>query len=155
MTKTELPKNFYNNLYLKKGVNAQRKYPNEELSRFMGRNLFHLPMKERKNIKILETGCGSGGNIGMISREGFDTYGLDNSINAINVCKKSLKSQNLRANLKVLDMSHLDYKKNSIDFVVDIFSSCCLKQLDGLKYLREVHKILKKGGTFFSYFPPG
>ena len=153
MIKTTLSKKFYNKLYLKKGVNAQRKYPNEELSRFMGRNLFWIPQEKRKKIKVLETGCGSGGNIGMIAKEGFEAHGIDNSQNAIDVCKKNLKSQNLNAKLRVLDMQNLNYKKNSIDIVVDIFSSCCLDQSGGLNYLKEVKKILKKDGIFFSYFP--
>ena len=54
----------------------------------MGRNFFYKKLKDRKNIKLLETGCGSGGNLKMLIKEKFDVYGLDNSEKAINVCKK-------------------------------------------------------------------
>jgi len=37
--------------------------------------------------------------------------------------------------------------------VVDVFSSCTLDRTDGLKYIQEVNRVLKKGGKFFSYFP--
>jgi len=153
MKKIVTPKSFYNSLYSKKGIEAQRKYPNEELVRFLGRNFFHKKMNDRKKIKLLETGCGSGGNLRMLTKENFDVYGLDNSYEAIKVCKKVLSSQNLKAKLKVLDMENLQYPKNSMDAVIDIFSSCCLDQFSGIKYLQEVQKILKKGGVFFSYFP--
>ena len=118
----------------------------------MGRNFFYKKLKDRKNIKLLETGCGSGGNLKMLIKEKFDVYGLDNSEKAINVCKKVLKSQNLKAKLKVLDMENLQYPNNSMDAVIDIFSSCCLDQFSGTRYLQQVQKILKKGGIFFSYF---
>ncbi len=50
-------KNFYNESYEGQGFDAQRRYPNEELCRFMGRNFFSIPHEKRKEIKILETGC--------------------------------------------------------------------------------------------------
>ena len=53
MKKIVTPKSFYNSLYSKKGIEAQRKYPNEELVRFMGRNFFFKKFEVRKNICIL------------------------------------------------------------------------------------------------------
>lgn len=153
MKKIVTPKSFYNSLYSKKGIEAQRKYPNEELVRFMGRNFFYTKNNDRKKIRLLETGCGSGGNLKMLAKEKFDVYGLDNSNQAINVCKKILKSKNLKAKLKIQDMENLQYPKSSMDAVIDIFSSCCLDQSSGLKYIKKVQKILKRGGIFFSYFP--
>ena len=50
-------------------------------------------------------------------------------------------------------MENLQYPNNSMDAVIDIFSSCCLDQFSGTRYLQKVQKILKKGGIFFSYFP--
>ena len=78
---------FYDQSYKQLGFAAQRKYPNEELSRFMGRNFFSLKHEERSSKKILETGCGSGGNIWMLAKEGFDTYGIDLSTEAISLAE--------------------------------------------------------------------
>ena len=50
-------KSFYEDSYASMGFAAQRRYPNEELCRFMGRNLFSIPQQERSDIKILEVGC--------------------------------------------------------------------------------------------------
>lgn len=144
---------FYNSLYKKLGVDAQRKYPNEELMRFMGRNFFNIKKEKRKKIKILETGCGSGGNLGMLIKEGFNTYGIDNSETGIKICEKNLKSQKLKAKLIVDNMESMSFLNKKFNAVIDIFSSCCLDQKSGLKYLSETSRVLKKNGLFFTYFP--
>jgi len=69
--------------YSAQGFAAQRLYPNEELLRFMRRNFFGVPRAEHGKIKILKAACGSGANLWMIAREGFDTYGFDLSPPAI------------------------------------------------------------------------
>ena len=56
---SEKVSDFYNASYERLGFNAQRKYPNEELCRFMGRNFFSVLDEKRKGIKILEAGCGN------------------------------------------------------------------------------------------------
>ena len=84
-------KKYYDINYKKFGSSFQRKYPNEELCRFIGRNFNKLKKNKRKNLKFLEVGCGSAGNLWMIAEEGFKTYGLDISKNSINISKKILR----------------------------------------------------------------
>ena len=95
---------------------AQRKYPNEELCRFMGRNFFskNLNELERQEIKILETGCGSGANIWMLAREGFATYGIDLSPEAIKLAELMLDSYGVGAKLSVQDMTCLLYTSRCV-----------------------------------------
>ena len=50
-------------------------------------------------------------------------------------------------------MTNLPYKSNYFDCIVDIFSSSTLDASEGKKFLNEVSRILKKNGSFFSYFP--
>lgn len=144
---------FYNRAYKNNGLNAQRQYPNEELCRFMGRNFFQIPYNERSNIKILETGFGVGANLWMIAKEGFDTYGIDNSEEALGLCKQMLEKYNVDANLSVQNMRDMNFPHNTFEVLVDIFSSVCLNRADGDAYLNQVLNILKPGGLFFSYFP--
>ena len=59
---TDDAKNWYEKDYKEKGMDSQRRYPNEEFVRFIGRNYFTLSKHKRKKIKILETGCGTCGN---------------------------------------------------------------------------------------------
>ncbi len=150
---TKVAEKFYQKGYRRKGIDYQRRYPNEELCRFMGRNFFSTRINKRKKIKILETGCGSGGNLRMISEEGFSTYGIDISQEAISITKKLFKKKKLKADLKVGDFSSMPYKNKLFNCVVDVFSSCCLDKSGGVKFIKEVSRILKKNGKFFSYFP--
>tara|TARA_Y100000389_G_scaffold204052_1_gene254705 strand:- start:327 stop:1034 length:708 start_codon:yes stop_codon:yes gene_type:complete len=144
---------FYEKGYKLKGLNNQRKYPNEELCRFFGRNFFSIDFKKRKNIKILETGSGSCGNLKMISEEGFSSFGIDFSEEAINLSKKLFKKENLKGSFKVGDFTYMNYEDSFFDSVVDVFSSCTLDMKSGNQYISEVSRILKVNGKFFSYFP--
>ena len=146
-------KDFYNQSYNNLGFNAQRKYPNEELCRFMGRNFFHKSQEARKKIKILETGCGSGANLWMIAKEEFDTYGIDLSSEAIALAKKMLDSYGVSAEISTQNMCALNFQANYFDAIVDVFSSNCLSRNEHLLYLQEVKRTIKPGGLFFSYFP--
>ncbi len=144
---------FYEKSYEGLGFNAQRKYPNEELCRFMGRNFFHVKQSDRQNIRILETGCGSGGNLWMIAKEGFDAYGIDLSSEAIKLCKIMLDNHNTHASISQQNMMKMDFAENYFDAVIDVFSSYCLTRNEHFTYLKEVQKLLKPNGVFFSYFP--
>lgn len=144
---------FYDKSYKNKGLKAQRKYPNEELCRFFGRNYFSIKKNIRKKIKILETGSGSCGNLRMISKEGFSTYGIDFSKEAINLSKKLFKKEKLSCNFEVGDFTSMSYKNSYFDCVVDVFSSCTLDKKNGENYIKEINRILKKNGRFFTYFP--
>jgi len=78
MSGDNLPcKNWYDDSYRSGGFSSQRRYPNEELLRFFGRHYFLLPPEQRRKIRILEVGCGSGANLWMIAREGFEAHGID------------------------------------------------------------------------------
>lgn len=144
---------FYEKSYLSHGFSAQRKYPNEELARFMGRNLFGIAQTERASHAVLEVGCGSGANLWMIAKEGFQTFGIDFSKESLNLATKMLDSYNTRADLRVADMSDLPFENAFFDTVVDVLGSCYLNQSDGIRFLHTVNRVLKKGGLFFSYFP--
>ncbi|MGB9069512.1 MAG: class I SAM-dependent methyltransferase [Candidatus Acidiferrales bacterium] len=146
-------KSFYENSYESSGFGAQRRYPNEELMRFMGRAFFSVPREQRKGMRILEVGCGSGGNLWAIAREGFDTYGIDLSAEGINLCNRMLEAWGCSATLQVGDMADLPYEARFFDAVVDVFSSNCLPEKDFHRYLDDVSRVLKPAGKYFSYTP--
>lgn len=123
------------------------KYPAEHLIRFIAQNYYK---KERVNTKILEVGCGPGANIWYISREGFDTYGIDGSPTAINTAKKRLKNENLKASLIVGDIIKLPYSDNFVDSVIDNECIYSNNLNDADVILQEVKRVMKKDGLFFS-----
>ena len=150
----QVVKDWYNESYGKFGIKAQRRYPNEELCRFMGRNFFDvdMPMEKRKKTKILELGCGSCANLWMIAKEGFDAYGCDLSENAIIIGKEVLDKWKVTASLTVCNMIQTPYPDNYFDVALDVGASVCLGKDDYHHFTREVGRILKPSGLFFSYF---
>src|ERR1700733_9194756 len=134
-------KAFYERSYESSGFGAQRRYPNEELMRFMGRTLFPVPPGQRKDVRILEVGCGSGGNLWAIAREGFDAHGIDLSAEGINLCRRMVESWGCVATLRAGDMTDLPYESGFFDAVVDVFSSYCLPEKDFARYLDGVARV--------------
>ena len=137
--------NFFEKEFKTLGLKSQRKYPNEELCRFLGRNkkLF------KKNMKCLEVGVGGGGNLMPLIDMKFKIDAIDISNTAINLLKKKYKKINFQK-MNMLDINTLNKK---YDLIIDIFSSYSLDTISGEKFLSLVSKILKKKGIFFSYFP--
>jgi SAM-dependent methyltransferase len=144
---------WYDDSYSKNGFNAQRRYPNEELLRFVGRNYFHLPIEQRKSIRVLEVGCGSGANLWMLAKEGFEVHGVDLSSAGIGLCVQMLGSWGAQGNLKVGDMTKLEYPDKYFDVIVDVFSSYCLDERCFSQFMNQVERLLKPAGKFFSYTP--
>ena len=145
---------FYEKSYSTLGSDAQRRYPNEELCRFMGRRFFPLPQESRSGISILEVGCGSGANLWMLAREGFDSAGIDISAAAIALCEETLRRYNAAADLRVGSMLSLPWPDGFFSAVIDVFSSYCLSALDFDHFLAESHRVLAPKGHLFIYTPP-
>jgi SAM-dependent methyltransferase len=144
---------WYDESYSRFGLSAQRRYPNEELVRFFGRHYFSMPAEQRRLTRVLEMGCGSGANLWMMAREGFDAYGIDLSPNAIDLCAQTLESWGVTATLNTGSMTACPYPGEYFDTVVDVFSSYCLDEASFQTFLNEVSRLLRPGGLFFSYSP--
>jgi len=144
---------FNDQAYEAKGFAAQRRYPNEEFLRFLGSHYFSVRHEIRKSKKVLEAGCGSGANLWMVAREGFDAHGIDISKNGLSLCHQMLESWGVTAALKHGDMTCLDYPDGYFDVVADVFSSYSLVEKDFGSFLREAMRVMKPGGRFFLYTP--
>ncbi|HEY4517711.1 MAG TPA: class I SAM-dependent methyltransferase [Candidatus Paceibacterota bacterium] len=137
--------------YQRTGFDSQRRYPNEQAVQFLAWNYFSLSRAKRKNIKMLELGCGSGANLWMIAKEGFDTYGMDIAPTAIQLCKRMLAHYGVKAKLNVGNIKKLNFKSNFFDAVIDVMT-IEHTDLGGHKdAYTEVFRCLKKGGRFFSW----
>jgi SAM-dependent methyltransferase len=144
---------FYEDSYKSAGFAAQRRYPNEELMRFLGREYSKFPAAQKKSMRILEVGSGSGGNLWAIAHEGFDTYGIELSAEGVSLCHNMMDLWGKKATLAVGDMCNLPYEDNFFDAIVDVFSAYCLDEKMFAKYLEGVGRVLKPGGKYFSYTP--
>lgn len=143
----------YWDLEYKKKLKFQRKYPSEELSRFIGRNYNNFSDLKKNKIKVLDVGCGIGNNLNLLINEKFNSFGLDLSNECINYLKKLYKSKKNKPILKIGNMKDLPFNDKMFDLIIDIFSSYALNKSDGKIFIKEVYRCLKKNGKFFSVFP--
>lgn len=127
------------------------KYPPEDLVRFIFTHYKHV---DRTQIKVLELGCGPGANLWFLSREGFQTSGIDCSPTAIEIAQKFVLAEvkNASLDLKIGDFAHLPWDANAFDCVVDIFAIYAnpLEVIE--RTLKEIERVLKPGGRGFAKF---
>jgi len=133
--------NIFEKKYQETGFESQRKYPNESLVAFAS----------GINGRILDLGCGSGANTWFLAKEGKEVYGIDSSPTAIKLCKKMLKKWGVSAKLRVGKMTELPYKNDFFDYVVDVVSLQHLDITEHEKSFKEIHRVLKPSGKFFSF----
>lgn len=133
------------------GFHSQRRYPNEQAIQFLASHYFALPRSKRKHIKVLDLGCGSGANLWMIAKEGFDAYGIDISATGIRLCRTMLKQWGVSAALKVGNMRALPYEDSYFDAVVDVLSLEHTTLEGHQQAFKEIFRTLKPGGSFFSW----
>lgn len=142
----------YDRQYRARGMSSQRTYPNESLIQFLASRYFGRAVEERKAIRVLEVGCGSGSNLWMMAKEGLDTYGLDSSEEALGLAQRHLRDKwGVTADLKRGSFMQMPYENGYFDAVIDVVSLQGLHLVDSASVLREVRRVLKPGGAFFSY----
>jgi len=126
------------------------KYPSEDLIRFVARNFYESP--SRKEINILEVGCGTGANLWFIAREGFSVYGIDGSETAIEKAKARLNDEvkGWNGELIVGDIISLPYENSIFDAVIDNEAIYANSYENSVKIYNEIHRVLKQNGKIFS-----
>lgn len=127
------------------------KYPYDSIVTFIFKN--YPKNVERKNIKILEVGCGAGNNLWFASREGFNVTGIDISKSAIEYVKKRFENEDLEGNFIVSNLIKFPFKNETFDLVIDRAALTYLT-FDGCKTtVKEINRVLKlKGKIFFNPF---
>lgn len=123
------------------------KYPAESLIRFIAKNFYQA---NRDTVKILEIGCGPGGNIWYLAREGFDAYGIDGSPTAIKKAKLRMRQEGVRADFRIGDIVNLPYQNNYFDSVIDAECLYSNSREDVERILNGICRILKPDGLFYS-----
>lgn len=123
------------------------KYPSEDIIRFVARNYYN---KERKNIKILDFGCGAGANTWYLAREGFDTYAFDGSASAVMKAKSYLAKENLEAHFEVADALDISYENNFFDCIIDsaVVYANTIKNITDM--YKKIYDLLVPAGKLFA-----
>jgi SAM-dependent methyltransferase len=126
------------------------KYPPEHVVRFVARNFYRV--LDRKEVRLLEVGCGPGANVWFMAREGFTVSGIDGSSTAIKQASERLSREGLTADMRVGDYSTIPWPDSSFDGVVENVSLCCNRWDAVKRALGEIRRVLKPGAPFLSSF---
>ena len=110
-----------------------------------------LKFLRRKNVRrVLDLGCGAGGDVVYLAKQGFEVYGIDVAKEAVRVAKESLKENRLKANLEVGSIyKELPYDDDFFDAVISIrvIHHAGIKDIQRL--ITEIKRISKPGGLIF------
>ncbi len=101
-------------------------------------------------MRILDLGCGPGACSWYLAREGFAVFGIDGSPTAISQSQERLKDEGLWGDFLVGDFTELPWPSSYFDAVIDVVSMTCNKLTDSMKIIKEVYRVLRPGGRFFS-----
>ena len=137
-------KKIWDNIFKKKNWGE---YPAEELIRFNKNFLNH----NKKYKKLLELGCGTGGNLWYFAKEGYSITGIDISKNALRKAKIKINSEvkNWKGNLIQADITNYNFKTNKFDVIIDNEFSCCLDFNETMILYQSLYKALNKKGKIF------
>lgn len=132
---------------------AWGQYPSTALVKFMAKNYYHLV--KQQNVRVLEIGPATGGNLWYLSREGFEIYGIEQSLQAYNKLLVKLDSEkvnyqvdNLRSENVLTAMSN--FSDSFFDVIIDIECLSCNTWQESKSIIKLCQSKLKKDGSLFS-----
>ncbi|MDR3327211.1 MAG: methyltransferase domain-containing protein [Prevotellaceae bacterium] len=96
---------------------------------------------------VLEFGCGLGRFSRYMAKQGLNTTGVDFSSVAIDKAKKRAAKSKSKANFIEGNVTDLKMIKEQFDVSFDIGCFHCLTKSEQEKYVAEVYRLLKFGGT--------
>jgi len=127
------------------------RYPYGELVSIFFNSLNYLNNNHKKNIKILELGCGTGNNVKFISELGYDVYGIDASQSACEIANNFIKENNLKATILESKFNNLPFDDNNFDMIIDREAMYCGTLNDIKESWLEANRVLKNGGVIISF----
>ena len=128
-----------------------RKHPLSPLTpRFLSHlttNLIHTNNGGSVKPRLIDLGCGAGEKTDKLRAFSIDVVGIDNLDKALKEARKLAKRQILDSTMKVVkgDLKDLPFEKESFDGAHDYLSFLHIIREDWLKYVKSVHRVLKKG----------
>lgn len=111
-------------------------------------------LKERGTKKILDLGSGSGRHMLKLAKNGFSVFGLDNSATGIEITKKELEQEGLRAELVKQEMTEtFPWEDNFFDAIISVQVIHHADVQTIKEIISEIERTLKKDGFVFVTVP--
>jgi ubiquinone/menaquinone biosynthesis C-methylase UbiE len=124
------------------------KYPPEHVIRFVARRFYKVP--DRRQIKLLDLGAGTGACTWFMAREGFDVSSIEGSPTAVRQAQERFAREGLTGDMRVGDFIQLPWPDHSFDAIVENGALCCNTFENCKRVITEVLRVLKPGGHFLS-----
>lgn len=102
--------------------------------------------------KLLDLGCGAGEAAVYFAKKGADVTAADVSSGMLNVVKRVAERHNVRIQTKQSYSHNIDFRDETFDIV---YAANLLHHVDIEDTVKEVYRVLKKGGIFISWDPLG
>jgi len=128
---------------------SERQYwsiPSKDVFQFV----FHLEKHNQK--KVYDLGCGIGRHIFFLLDMGFDVYGSDFSIDAVNEVNDRLIKNGYTKRIKHECMTEISEQDESYDAVIAYNVVYHAYSADMIKALYNIYRILKHGGSLLITF---
>ena len=112
--------------------------------------LLHGTTGLRPDARVLDLACGAGRHLVELNRVGYRPVGLDLSMPMLDAARNTAGAAALTRG----DMRHLPFRAGAFDIVTSYFTSFgyFADELDDLRVLREVRRVLDTGGWFLLDF---
>ena len=129
-------------------------YPAEELIKFSARYLKRRigldKWQEKRNVnRILEAGCGNGRHVLFFQEQGYESYGVDISSEAIELGNEWLKRKGLKPTLQVGDITNLPFDDNYFDVIISFGVLDHISFSVAKKAIREINRVCNTGGYVY------
>ena len=107
--------------------------------------------------KAIDLGCGTGTNVITLARAGWQVTGVDFALPAIRMAKNKLAHANIRADVRVGDVTKLTNITGPFDLALDLGCFHGLTSQDRSDYLTQLQRILGPNGFWllYAFLSPG
>jgi len=141
-------KEYYAEFYEKKIPRI--KYPDERIVSYLFRQF-----KQRKGLKCLDLGCGTGRHSILLAREGCKVHAIDISQKAVALAKDWAKDEGFDKDISFQagNAINLPYQNGYFDFVLESSALEHNIKEDMILILKEIRRVLKMGGKLLSIVP--
>jgi len=109
-------------------------------------------LKKRRVKRVLDLGCGAGRHVVYLTKQGFETYGIDVSKTGLKKAKRRLRKEKLNATLIQCDMKTLPCISHYFDAVISLFTIYHSTKQGIIRAIAETHRTLRKEGIILLNF---